>query len=76
MRRLLVSMVMLISTSAWAQQSEPGCQIANALFGALFVEFHPELTPGGADNNLDYLEVVHVFVRRSNSSCQALYQAG
>ena len=27
---------------------------------------------GGADNNLDYLEVVHVFIRRANSGRQAL----
>jgi hypothetical protein len=30
-----------------------------------------KLTMGGADNNLDYLEVVHVFIRRANSSGQA-----
>jgi hypothetical protein len=29
-------MVFLLGSSAWAQQPEPGCQIANALFGALF----------------------------------------
>jgi enoyl-CoA hydratase/carnithine racemase len=29
---------------------------------------------GGADKNLDYLEVVHVFIRRPNSSRQALYK--
>jgi len=34
-----------------------------------------KLTPGGADNNLDYLEVVHVLIRRPHSSSQALYQA-
>ena len=28
---------------------------------------------GGADKNLDYLEVVHVFLRRSNSSRQAVH---
>ena len=31
---------------------------------------------GGTDNNLDYMEVVHVFLQRSNSSRQALYKAG
>lgn len=36
MRKLLVSLVLLVGASAWAQQPEPGCQIANALFGALF----------------------------------------
>jgi len=30
---------------------------------------------GGADDNLDYLEVVHVFIRRSNPGRQALHQA-
>jgi len=38
------------------------------------VDFHPNLTPGDADNNLDYLEVVHVFIRRPYSSRQALHQ--
>ncbi|QJC56621.1 hypothetical protein HC248_01929 [Polaromonas vacuolata] len=31
---------------------------------------------GGAVNNLDYLEVVHVFIRRKNSGCKAVYQNG
>jgi hypothetical protein len=30
---------------------------------------------GGADNNLDYLDVVHVYILRENSSSQALHQA-
>ena len=31
---------------------------------------------GGADNYLDYLEVVHVFIRTKNSGCKAVHQAG
>ena len=43
--------------------------------GAPAFDLIEEIRKGGADNNLDYLEVVHVFIRRENSSCQALHQA-
>lgn len=37
------------------------------MFLNVFVVFHPKLTHGGAAQNLDYLEVVHVLIRRSHS---------
>lgn len=35
-----------------------------------------KLTQGGAVEILDYLKVVHVFIRRSHPSSQALHQTG
>src|SRR6266404_4995957 len=37
---------------------------------------HPRDVNGGADKNLDYLEVVHVLVRRQDARGRALHQAG
>ncbi|MDR5809163.1 SDR family oxidoreductase [Caballeronia sp. LZ019] len=40
------------------------------------VESDLKFTTGGADKNLDYLEVVHVLIRRSHSSGSTLLEAG
>ncbi len=43
---------------------------------AMAVDADRKLTIGGADEILDYLKVVHVFIRRPHSSGDALHQAG
>ncbi|MFI8616142.1 hypothetical protein ACIGHN_11600 [Acidovorax sp. NPDC077693] len=44
--------------------------------GSRWYKFPREGSSGGAAENLDYLEIVHVFIRRPHPGGHALHQAG
>src|SRR5579863_5369677 len=58
------------SEHAWSEDRAPACTL---LVLSMSTVFSP---PGGADKILDYLEVVHVLIRRSHSSGPTLLEAG
>ncbi|MEZ2310984.1 hypothetical protein AB6809_30495 [Paraburkholderia sp. RCC_158] len=51
-------------------------QLSLALMGAVVIGTCKLIHTGGADKFLDYLEVVHVLIRRSHSSGSTLLEAG